>query len=79
MSVQQGACFSPEEIEVLRKALESAWIRMSRKEQSQHNKSGLAAHILKLAADGERDPGQLCEYALRRTREEGRRPLDLAV
>jgi len=51
---------------------------MSRKEQLEHNRSGLAVHILKLAADGERDPSQLCEYALRRTRQEGC-PLDMAV
>jgi hypothetical protein len=78
MSVQQGACFSPEEIEVLRRVLDSAWAKMSRKEQLEHNRSGLAVHILKLAADGERDPSQLCEYALRRTRQEGC-PLDMAV
>jgi hypothetical protein len=42
---------------------------MSPKEQSMYYRSGLAEHILKLAADGERDPVQLRDYALRRTRE----------
>jgi hypothetical protein len=78
MSLQRGACFSPEEIEILRQALDSAWARMSLKEQSEYNRSGLAEHILKLAADGERDPVRLRDYALRKTRERAVW-LDLAV
>lgn len=78
MSLQRGACFSPEEIDVLRKALDSAWARMSLKEQSECNRSGIAEHILKLAADGERNPVQLRDYALRKIRERAVR-LDLAL
>jgi hypothetical protein len=68
MSIQH-ACFAPEEITLLREALDHAWTRMSPKEQSEHTKSELAEQILKLAARGERDPVQLCDYALQKTRE----------
>jgi hypothetical protein len=51
---------------------------MSLKEQSECNRSGIAEHILKLAADGERNPVQLRDYALRKIRERAVR-LDLAL
>jgi hypothetical protein len=69
LSVERGACFSPEEIAILDEALEAALAKLSAREHAEVSRSDLAEHILKLAADGERDPVQLREYALRRTRE----------
>lgn len=68
MSIQH-AYFAPEEITVLREALNHAWAKMTQKERLQHTQSELAEHILKLAARGERDPAQLCDFALQKTRE----------
>ena len=56
--------FNPEEISALRSALDAAWASLSPKLQSETAKSELAEHILKLAADGERDPLRLRNYAV---------------
>ena len=69
MYIKTGPCFSPEEVELLRDVLDAAWVKLTSKERSEFSLSQVAEHILKLAADGERDPVQLREYALRRTRE----------
>ena len=61
--------FAPDEIELLRHALQDAWAALDCKEQARIAKSELAEHILKLAASGERDPRQLCDFALQRSRE----------
>ena len=69
MLTKQSAHYAPEEIEVLRQALDQAWASLSSREQGQISKSELAEHILKLAAAGERDRKQLCQFALQRSRE----------
>jgi hypothetical protein len=64
-----NAHFAPEEIELLREALDEAWARLDGQEQLQICKSELAEHILKLAGNGERDRVQLRDFALQRARE----------
>ncbi len=61
--------FLPEEIELLRNVLDDAWASLNSKEQTFIAKSELAEHILRLAADGERDPRQLRDFALQKSRE----------
>ncbi len=65
----RGAHFTPDEIDLLRHALEDAWAALNCKEQAHIAKSELAEHILKLAAAGERDPRQLCDFSLQKSRE----------
>lgn len=69
MLTRGGVQFAPDEIELLRQVLEDAWAALNSKEQAQIAKSELAEHILKLAASGERDPRELCDFALQRSRE----------
>ena len=69
MLTKVGVPFAPDEIELLRHVLQDAWAALNYKEQARIAKSELAEHILKLAASGERDPHQLCNFALQRSRE----------
>jgi hypothetical protein len=50
---------------MLRRVLDDAWEALSPRQQTQANKSIMAQELLKLAADGERDPTRLCEFAVR--------------
>jgi hypothetical protein len=54
----------PDTIGMLRRVLEDAWATLSQRQQTQANKSIMAQELLKLAADGERDPTRLCELAV---------------
>jgi hypothetical protein len=55
----------PDTIGMLRRVLDDAWETLSPHQQTQANKSIMAQELLKLAADGERDPTRLCELAVR--------------
>lgn len=55
--------FDPETITLLRAALDHAWLSLSPEQQARTTKSYLAQRILKLAAEGERDPARLRAYA----------------
>jgi hypothetical protein len=55
----------PDTIGTLRRVLDDAWAMLSPRLQTQGNKSIMAQELLKLAADGERDPTRLCELAIR--------------
>jgi hypothetical protein len=46
----------PDTIGMLRRVLDDAWETLSPHQQTQANKSIMAQGLLKLAADGERDP-----------------------
>jgi hypothetical protein len=59
-----GASFDPETIAVLRAALDDAWAALSPDQQAYISRSVLAERILRLAAQGERDPTRLCSRAL---------------
>jgi hypothetical protein len=56
--------FDPDTLDVLRKALEGAWARLSFGQQALVSKAAFAERILNAAAAGERDPVKLQEYAL---------------
>ena len=52
-------CPDPDTIGMLRRVLDDAWASLSPHQQTQANKSIMAQKLLKLAADGERDPTRL--------------------
>jgi hypothetical protein len=57
----------PDTIGMLRRVLDDAWANLSPHpphQQTQANKSIMAQELLKLAADGERDPTRLRELAV---------------
>ena len=54
----------PDTIGMLRRVLDDAWAALSPQQQTQANKSVMAQKLLKLAADGERDPTRLCDLAV---------------
>lgn len=60
----EGGSFDPETIQLLRAALDQAWRSLSPGQQAHTTKSFIAQRILKLAAQGERDPVHLRSYAL---------------
>ena len=60
----EGGSFDPETIQLLRAALDQAWLSLSPGQQAHTTKSFIAQRILKLAAQGERDPVRLRGYAL---------------
>ena len=70
--------FAPEEIELVRQALELAWSRLSGEEQLHVLRRELAVRILKLVARASAtNPDHLCDFALQKSRERAVRP-DLA-
>jgi hypothetical protein len=58
------ANFDPETVSLLRAALDNAWACLSPEQQQRTSQSILAEGILKLAAEGERDPKCLRDAAL---------------
>ena len=60
----EGGSFDPETIKLLKAALDQAWLSLSSGQQAHTTKSYIAQRILKLAAQGERDPVRLRSYAL---------------
>jgi hypothetical protein len=62
-TVHRGA-FDPVTLDLLRGVLDEAWGSLRPEQRAQGSKSLLAAIILKLAANGERDPVQLRTHAV---------------
>ncbi len=60
----EGGSFDPETIKLLKAALDQAWLSLSSGQQAHTTKSYIAQRILKIAAQGERDPVRLRSYAL---------------
>ena len=60
----EGGSFDPETIKLLKAALDQAWLSLSPRQQAHTTKSYLAQRILKIAAQGERDPVRLRSCAL---------------
>jgi hypothetical protein len=59
MSVRESGSFDSETVTVLRSVLDDAWETLSPEHRAGTSKSVLAERILRLAAQGERDPTQL--------------------
>jgi hypothetical protein len=59
MEIRQGGSYDSETIALLRTVLDEAWANLLPSQQAATNKGVLAERILKLAAQGERDPIRL--------------------
>jgi hypothetical protein len=59
MSDWTGGAYDPETLTLLRTALDAAWEALPPERHLQTTKSELAARLLHLAAQGERDPDRL--------------------
>jgi hypothetical protein len=64
VTASDSTAHDPDTIGMLRRVLDDAWAILSPPQQTQANKSIMAQMLLKLAADGERDPTRLCELAV---------------
>jgi hypothetical protein len=64
MRQAESGSYDPETIDLLRSALDEAWASLTPDKQAHTSKTALAARILRLAAEGERDPVRLRTYAL---------------
>ena len=64
MKIRQGGSFDPETAALLQTVLDQAWVNLLPEQQSRTTKSDLAAGILMLAAQGERDPVSLRTLAV---------------
>jgi len=62
--VAPGAVFQPDEIKLMRSALDEAAITLPEAERTSAMKAKLASRILAAAAKGERDPNKLRIAAL---------------
>jgi hypothetical protein len=62
--MSKGAVYTPETLKLLRDALEDAWAALRPDERARATKAMLAARLLELAAEGERDPARLRSEAL---------------
>ena len=59
MANPEKAAYDPETLQLLRSALDAAWEALSPERRARTSKSELAARLLHLAAQGERDPLRL--------------------
>jgi hypothetical protein len=57
---ESAIAHDPDTIGMLRQVLDDAWATLPRRLQTQANKAVIAQELLKLAAEGERDPTRLC-------------------
>jgi hypothetical protein len=64
MKISEGGSYDPETIALLRAALDAAWDALSPERRGCTSKAHLAERMLKLAAQGERDPARLRMRAL---------------
>ena len=64
MGSSEAGSFDPEMITFLAKVLDETWAKLSPDARASHDKGVLAARILKLAGQGERDPNRLRSFAL---------------
>ena len=56
--------YTPETLTLLRDALDDAWAALRPDERARASETMLAARLLELAAEGERDPARLRSEAL---------------
>jgi len=66
MRKADGGSFDPETIEIMRTALDEAWVSLPPDARAGLHKTVLAEGILRAAAQGERDLAHLRSYALAR-------------
>jgi len=59
MKISEGGSYGPATITLLRAVLDAAWKSLLPEQRAGSCKADLAAHVLKLAAQGERDPFRL--------------------
>jgi hypothetical protein len=59
MKVSRGGAYDPETVALLRSVLDAAWEAIPPEHHARTSKSELAARMLHLAAQGERDPVRL--------------------
>jgi hypothetical protein len=64
MGSSEAGSFDPETITFLQTVLDETWAKLSPDARASHDKGVLAARILKLAGQGERDPNRLRSFAL---------------
>ena len=64
MHRKKAAHFDPETLSLLRSALNDAWSCLRAEQRATISQSILAERILKLAAEGERNPARLRDAAL---------------
>ena len=64
MKAVEGRSYDPETIEMMRTVLDEAWGLLEPKQRAFTNKTEIAVRILRLAAQGVRDPVRLRTYAL---------------
>jgi hypothetical protein len=64
MKILEGGAFNPETVTMLQAALDDAWTNLSPEQQAAMDKGALAGRILRLAAEGERDPIRLRAHAV---------------
>ena len=64
MHHKEAALFDPETVALLRATLDDAWSRLRAEQRATISQSILAERILKLAAEGERNPKRLRDAAL---------------
>jgi hypothetical protein len=64
MPHKKAACFDTETVSLLRETLEDAWASLRPEQRAITSQSILAEGILKLAAEGERNPKRLRDAAL---------------
>jgi hypothetical protein len=64
MHHKKTAYFDPETVSLLRVTLDDAWACLPPEQQATTSQSILAERILKLAAEGERNPERLRDAAL---------------
>jgi N-acetylglucosamine kinase-like BadF-type ATPase len=69
MHGHQGTSFEPEVIQLMKRALDDAVSRLPQASRTSAVQAFLAEKILKSAANGERDPINLCRFAMAETRE----------
>jgi hypothetical protein len=65
--------FAPEDLSILRVALDVAWNGLPLKNRTTDNREVLAASILRLATDGDRDPIRLAAEAAKTIEREASR------
>ena len=64
MLMSKGSVYNSETLKLLRDALDDAWAALRPDERARASRTMLAARLLELAAEGERDPARLRSAAL---------------
>ncbi len=76
MDDEERVYFDPETVSLLKEILDDAWARLQPEQRATIRKTTLAEHILKSAAQGERDRERLLDAALMKFTAEGVRSTD---